>query len=349
MQSEILAKVIRGETVESVHRGHLIVVDGAGETVFSLGDPETVAFWRSSAKPFQAIPFLTSGAADKFNFTEREIALACGSHSGERVHTETTARMLERINLNETDLRCGAHLPFDEKRSEEMIRAGEKPTQLHNNCSGKHAAMLAFCRDENLDLQNYERIEHPLQEEILETVSLFTDVAVDEIKLGIDGCAAPNFAVPVSAMARAFAKLVAPPDDFDEATKKACARIVAAMLDFPEMIGGTERLDTMLMREGKGKLISKIGAEGVYSAGVLPSADFPKGLGIAVKIEDGDDKRARAVVLIELLRRLGIFSAETLRKFSPLPIKNHRGETVGETRANFKLELKQSGQNRQDF
>ncbi len=337
MNSEILAKVIRGETVESVHRGHLIVVDGAGETVLSLGNPEAIAFWRSSAKPFQAIPFLTGGAADKFDFTEQEIALACGSHSGERVHTETAARMLEKINLTEADLRCGAHLPFDEKRAEEMIRAGEKPTQLHNNCSGKHAAMLAFCRDKNLDLPTYENIEHPLQQAILQTISLFTDAPVNEIKLGIDGCAAPNFAVPVAAMARAFARLVAPPESFDEATKKACQRIVAAMLDFPEMIGGTERLDTMLMRAGEGTLISKIGAEGVYSAGVLPSETYPNGLGIALKIEDGDDKRARAVVLIELLRQLGIFSAETLREFSPLPIKNRRGETVGETIANFNI------------
>lgn len=337
MQSEILAEVIRGETVESVHRGNLIVVDGAGETLFSLGNPETVAFWRSSAKPFQAIPFLTSGAADKFNFTEKEIALACGSHSGERMHTETAARMLEKIGLSEADLLCGTHLPFDEKRAEEMIRNGETPTQLHNNCSGKHAAMLAVCRDKDFDLKTYERIEHPLQKEILETIALFTDVPVDEIKLGIDGCAAPNFAVPVAAMARAFVKLVAPPENFDKKIKDTCKRIVAAMLDFPEMIGGTTRLDTMLMQAGNGKLISKIGAEGVYSAGVLPSEKYPKGLGIAVKIEDGDDKRARAVVLIELLRQLGIFDAETLREFSPLPIKNRRGDTVGETRARFDL------------
>lgn len=339
MKSEILAEVIRGETIESVHRGHLIVVDGTGATVFSIGNPEAIAFWRSSAKPFQAIPFLTGGAADKFEFTEREIALACGSHSGERIHTETAARMLERIDLSEADLRCGAHLPFDERRAEEMIRANEEPTQLHNNCSGKHAAMLAFCRDGNLDLRTYELIEHPLQKAILSVVSQFTDVSVNDIKLGIDGCAAPNFAVPVSAMARAFARLVAPPDDFDEATKRACPRIVKAMLDFPEMIGGTTRLDTMLMQAGNGKLISKIGAEGVYSAGVLPSETYPKGLGIAVKIEDGDDKRARAVVLIELLRQLGIFDAETLREFSPLPITNRRGATVGETRASFDLQI----------
>ena len=337
MESEILAEVVRGETVESIHRGHLIVVDGAGETLCSLGNPETVTFWRSSAKAFQAIPFLRNGAADAFGYTEKEIALACGSHSGERIHTETARQMLEKIGLSETDLQCGAHLPFDEKRAAEMLKAGEEPTQLHNNCSGKHAAMLAFCVHANIDIATYEQLEHPLQQAILECVAEFTDVPAGAIKIGIDGCAAPNFAVPVSAMAKAFARLVVPPPDYDEATKIACRRIVSAMLDFPEMIGGTERLDTMLMREAHGRLISKIGAEGVYSAAVLPSEKYPKGLGIALKIEDGDDKRARAVVLIELLRQLGIFGEETLKEYSPLPIKNRRGNWVGETRACFDL------------
>ncbi len=339
MQSEILAKVIRGETVESLHRGHLIIVDGDGETVFSLGDPETVTFWRSSAKSFQAIPFLESGAADRFGFSEKEIALACGSHSGERMHTETAAAMLAEIGLSEADLRCGVQLPFDEKRAAEMTRKGETPTQLHNNCSGKHAAMLAFCVNANADITTYEQLEHPLQRAILQTVAEFTDVPVSEIKLGIDGCAAPNFAVPVSAMAKAFVRLVNPPDAFDETTKKACRTIVSAMLEHPEMIGGTDRLDTMLMREGSGKLISKIGAEGVYSAAILPSKQYPKGLGIALKIEDGDDKRARAVVLVELLRQLGIFDAGALKEFSPLPIKNRRGDWVGETRASFDCQI----------
>lgn len=337
MESKILAQVVRGETVESIHRGHLIVVDGDGETLYSLGNPATVTFWRSSAKAFQAIPFLESGAADEFGYTADEIALACGSHSGERMHTKTAARMLGKIELNEKDLRCGAHLPFDEKRAAEMIHAGETPTQLHNNCSGKHAAMLAFCVKTNADIKTYEQLEHPLQKAILETVARFTDVPVEAIKIGIDGCAAPNFAVPVSAMAKAFARLVNPPENHDEAMKNACREIVAAMLEYPEMIGGTDRLDTMLMREGNGNVISKIGAEGVYSAGVLPCEQYPKGLGIALKIEDGDDKRARAVVLIELLRQLGIFKTETLKEFSPLPIKNRRGDWVGETRANFNI------------
>jgi len=339
MESEILAKVIRGETIESIHRGHLIVVDGAGETLFALGNPGSVTFFRSSSKPFQAFPYLSSGAADGFGFPENEIALACGSHSGEKYHVETSGKMLDRIGLNASDLRCGAHLPFDEQRAEEMLRSGEKPTTLHNNCSGKHAAMLAVAKHTGADLTNYERLENPVQQEILKVVSKFTGVPEDDIKLGIDGCAAPNFALPVAAMARSFARLVFPPEAFDAETREACRRIVSAMISHPEMIGGSGRLDTLLMRAANRELISKIGADGVYVAGVLPSPRWKKGLGIAFKIEDGDDKRARAVVAVELLRQLGIFQPETLKELSPLPIKNRRGDIVGKVEASFNLNL----------
>ncbi len=337
MQAEILAKVIRGETVESIHRGHLVVVSGAGETLFALGNPETVTFWRSSAKSIQAVPFLKNAAAEAFEFSEKEIALACGSHSGEEIHVRVAAQMLEKIGLSEADLRCGVHLPFDEKRAEEMIRSGEQPNQLHNNCSGKHAAMLALAKHTGADLQTYDSPEHPVQQAILDCVAEFSDVPRDEIKIGIDGCAAPNFALPIRAMALSFARLVLPPVSFNDETKEACRRIVSATVSHPEMIGGSGRLDTLIMRAAGGKLVSKIGAEGVYSAGVLPSAQYKTGLGIAFKIEDGDDKRARAVVLIELLRQLDIFDAEILKEFSPLAIKNRRGDTVGSVEASFRI------------
>jgi L-asparaginase II len=224
-----------------------------------------------------------------------------------------------------------------------MIRAGENPTQLHNNCSGKHAAMLAFARHIGADLKDYERLEHPVQQAILECVAEFTDVPVDAIKISIDGCVAPNFAVPVRAMAAAFAKLVRPPKSFDAETREACRRVVSAMMSQPEMIGGTGRLDTLIMQSLRGRIVSKIGAEGVYSAGVLPSPKWKTGLGIALKIEDGDDKRARAVVLIEVLRQLGILddsNDEKLREYSPLRIKNRQGESVGQVIAGFDLNLR---------
>ena len=337
MESEILAKVIRGETVESVHRGHLIVVDGEGQTIFSLGNPETVTFFRSSAKPFQTMPFLTSGAASAFGFSEKEIALACGSHSGEKMHVEIVEQMLEKIGLSEADLRCGAHLPFNEKRAEEMIRNGEQPTQLHNNCSGKHSAMLAFAKHCGADLKTYDLLENPIQKAILQCVSDFTDIPPDEIKIGIDGCAAPNFAVPISAMAKSFARLVFQPQDFAGETREACQRIVSAMMNYAEMIGGTERLDTVIMETRRGQIISKVGADGVYVAGVLPSPKWKTGLGIAFKIEDGDDKRARPVVAVELLRQLEILDSESLKDISPMAITNRRDDLVGEIVPSFKL------------
>lgn len=333
MQSEILAKVIRGDTVESIHRGHLIVLDGDGNTIASLGDPETVTFLRSSAKPFQALPLIMSGAAEAFGFTEDELALATASHSGEKMHVEIAAGMLAKIGLSESDLHCGSHFPFYEPEAERMMRNNESATQLHNNCSGKHIGMLALAKHQGADIRTYEHPDHPVQQAILEAVSIFAEVPINELKIGIDGCAAPNFAMSVSAMARSFINLVVPPESFDENLREACRRIVSAMLKFPELIGGTERLDTMLMRAAPGKLISKVGADGVWLCGVLPNASFPKGLGIALKIEDGDDKRARPVVAVKILRQLGILSDDDLKDISPMMIKNRRGDVVGKVSA----------------
>jgi L-asparaginase II len=329
MNSEILAKVIRGETVESIHRGHLMVVDGEGSVIMSLGKPETVTFFRSAAKPFQAIPFITSGAADRFGFPETEVALACASHSGEKVHVELAAEMLARIGLGETDLKCGAHLPFHDPTAKEMIRTGEWPTQLHNNCSGKHAAMLAFAVHIGADIKTYEHFEHPIQQKILECVAEFTGIPKEQINPGVDGCAAPNFALPVSAMARSFARLVHPPDSIDEDTRRACRRVVSVMSDNPHLIGGTDRLDTLVMEAARCPMISKVGAEGVYLAAVVLSDRWKTGLGIAFKIEDGEDNRARPVVAVELLRRLGILDKTDLTEISPMPVKNRRGDIVG--------------------
>jgi L-asparaginase II len=333
MGPEILAKVIRGETVESIHRGHLFIQDGSGETIASIGDPETVTYFRSSAKPFQALPFITSGAADSFGFSEEEIAMACASHSGEKTHVRAVAQMLEKTDLSEVYLRCGAHLPFYEKEAERMIREGEPATQLHNNCSGKHAAMLAFAKHIGADLTTYEHPENPVQQAIFDTVELFTEIPRDEIAIGIDGCAAPNFAVPVSAMAKSFANLMRPPESFGEEMRVACSRVVSAMTKFPELIGGSERLDTMLMKAAPGQIISKVGADGVWLCGVLPNEKWPHGLAIALKIEDGDDKRARPVVAVHVLRQLGVFSSDDLPEVSPMPITNRRGDVVGRVEA----------------
>ncbi|MEO8649936.1 MAG: asparaginase, partial [Acidobacteriota bacterium] len=239
MESVVLARVVRGDTVESVHRGHLFIEDCSGKTIYRLGNPEAIAFVRSASKPLQAIPFLTSGAADAFGYSDEEIATACASHSGEKIHVRVVAQMLEKAGLSEAYLRCGVHLPFNDKEAERMIREGEPATQLHNNCSGKHAAMLALAKHVGSDLAAYEQPEHPVQQAIFGVISQFSEIAAGDIAIGIDGCAAPNFAMPVSAMARSFANLIAPPESFDEVTRGACDRIVSSMVRFPELIGGT--------------------------------------------------------------------------------------------------------------
>ncbi len=337
---EILAKVMRGGTLESVHRGMLIVIEGDGEKVAEIGDSSAVTFWRSAAKALQAIPMITSGAADAFGFTEKEIALACGSHSGEKFHTETARQMLEKIGLSEKSLCCGLQTPFDKLTAKAMIKADEKPTQLHNNCSGKHIGMLAFAKHIGANLKTYLDLENPVQKMILETVSIFTEIPFDEIKLGIDGCSAPNFAVPLDSMALAFAKLINPPPRFSDDLKNACERIVSAKIKYPEMVGGSDRLDTQIMQTLKGKIICKVGAEGVWSAGILPCEKWRKGLGIALKIEDGDDDRARPVVAVELLRQLGIMTdeaEENLKELSPMILKNRMDLEVGEVVADFEI------------
>ncbi len=329
MASKVLATVYRGDVIESVHRGHLVVIDGSGEVVRSIGDPKMMTFTRSAAKPFQAIPLITSGAADAFGFSEEETALACASHSGESRHVRIAQLMIERIELTEAHLRCGTHLPFYEKEAERMQRAGEYPTQFHNNCSGKHAGMLAVAKHIGAELATYDELDNPVQQAILHAVADVTDVPAAKIRTAVDGCAAPNFAMPLVAMAKGFLNLIAPSGELDAATRSACERVAAAMRKFPELIGGSERLDTMLMQAAEGRIISKVGAEGVWLCGVFPTETYPTGLAVALKIEDGDDRRARPVVSVALLKQLGLLSDDALTELSPMSIKNRRGNPTG--------------------
>lgn len=342
--SHILAEVWRGPIVESLHRGHLIVVDGDGNVVASLGEPDTVTFLRSAAKPFQAIPFITSGACERFGFSEKELALACASHNSEPEHIETARTMLRKINLDESNLKCGAHEPLGEEAAKLLRKSNGQPTKIYNNCSGKHAAMLAQAIHLNAPVDTYNEIENPVQQEITKVVSVFSSVPIEEIAFGVDGCSAAIFGISIKAMATMYSRLVFPPKDFDVDTREACRRVVAAMSTYPEMIGGSlsARLDTEVMRVLRGCIVSKVGAEGVYTAGVLPCKRWKRGLGIAFKIEDGDDKRARPVVVIEMLRQLGILNDDAykeLKQFAQLSIFNHAKEVVGEVRANFNLGL----------
>jgi L-asparaginase II len=236
--------------------------------------------------------------------------------------------MLEKTGSRESDLRCGAHLPFNEQASEAILRAGEAPSQLHNNCSGKHTAMLAFAKHIDADTANYEHKEHRIQKRILKCMADFAEMPEDAIAVAIDGCAAPNFAVPVRAMATSFVNLVRPVK-LHETIAAAATRATSAMMAYPELIGGTSRLDTMLMQAAPGRIVSKVGADGVWCCGVLPNTQYPTGLGIALKVADGDDHRGRPVIALSILKQLGMLHSEALPELSPMAIKNRRGDTVG--------------------
>lgn len=338
---EPLVQVRRGGVTESRHRGHIVAVEPDGNIVAFLGGPETVTYLRSSAKPHQAIPLVASGAADRFGFNEKEIALACASHSGETIHAEVAASMLKKIGLPPEALKCGTHEPFSPDVTRELRERGEKPNVFQNNCSGKHAAMLALALHLGAPIETYDLADNPVQLAIGEIVSQFSDIAIEDIAVGVDGCGVPVFGITVKAMAMMYARLVSTPASYENNIKDACARIVASATKHPELIGGSsDRLDTEIMRAAPGKLISKVGAEGVYTVGVLPSADWPKGLGIALKIEDGDDLRARPTVVIESLRQLGILGDESLEavaRYAFFPVRNRRGDVVGEVTADFEL------------
>ena len=343
-----LVEVWRGPIIESRHRGHVIAVDGEGKTLAALGNPETVTYLRSSSKAFQTIPLIASGAADRFGFTDKEIAIACGSHSGEEVHVETVRSMLGKIGLGESALKCGIHEPFSAEVVRKLAKNRQQPSVLQNNCSGKHAGMLALARHVGAPTETYDQPTNPAQQRIAETVSRFSSVSPEDIETGVDGCGVPVFGISVRAMALMYARLMQPPTDFDSSIRDACRRIVDAMIRFPEMVGGSkDRLDTELIRAGKGRLISKIGAEGVYTVGVLPCPEWPNGFGFALKIEDGDDRRARPPAVIEALRQFRVLQeAElaALSSYSPTPINNRRGERVGEARAAFTLDIMNNGQ-----
>jgi L-asparaginase II len=339
--AEPLVEVKRGSITESRHRGHIVVVEPDGNVIASLGALQTVTFLRSSAKPLQALPLLVSGAADRFGFTDREVALACGSHNGESIHTDIAASMLRKIGLGPEALKCGAHEPYGAEAAIELRVKGEQPNVLHNNCSGKHAGMLAVAMHLGAPIDNYDSPENPVQKLIAGTVSQFTSVAVTDMAVGVDGCGAPIFGVTIKAMALAYARLSSPLASFEKPMQDACKRIVRVMSAYPELIGGTsDRLDTEIMRAAPRRVISKVGAEGVYTAGIPPCEEWPQGLGLALKIEDGDDKRARPTVVIESLRQLGVLrddSLEAVARYAFFPVKNRRGEVVGEITSSFGL------------
>lgn len=317
----------RGDLAESEHQVRVAVWKD-GRIVHAAGDVDRPVYLRSSAKPLQALASVVTGAADRFAMTDAELSLACGSHGGEPFHVETAAGLLNRIGLGPEHLLCGAHPPSYDPAARDLLVRGEKPTNLHNNCSGKHSNMLAACVAMGWPVEEYVAFDHPLQRLNVEHVAAFAGIRPREVTLGIDGCSAPNFAVPLTASARAFALWATPSraTGIPDAARDAATRIRAAVAARPEMIGGTKRVDSDLVRVTGGRVIAKMGAEGVWCLAVTGAE-----IGIAIKAEDGSSRGAYPVGLA-VLRTLGVISDadwdQLVQYHDPL-LRNHRRLVVG--------------------
>jgi len=331
-QSVSIARVYRGNAVESVHWGSIAVVNAEGRLMYRVGDPYVSTFTRSSAKPFQAIAVIESGAAKKYGFTTKELAIMCGSHSGERSHVETVAGILEKIGLNESHLQCGIHVPHRYMAVNMTPEPGVLFSQLEHNCSGKHAGMLAVAVHKGYSLEDYLALDHPVQLMIRKATSEICNCPEEKISLGIDGCSAPNFAMPLYNMALGYARLVTP-NSVPKEKALVYGAIYRAMMEYPEMVGGTARFDTIIAKSPGEPLVSKAGAEAVHCF-----AFVDRHLGAAIKITDGA-RRALYPVAIEFLYKMGMRSKTALFADFHRPIvTNWRDIEVGHIEPGFQIE-----------
>jgi L-asparaginase II len=345
-----ILELIRGGIVESTHYGSIAIVDASGKLLCSYGDPTAVAFLRSSAKPFQALPFIERGGAEHFNYTQSEIALSCASHETAQIHLDTVKAMQSKIGIEERYLQCGPHMPGDAENLRKAIKLDIVPTPNFNNCSGKHTSMLAHAKMRGLPLENYLANDHPIQQDILNTLSEMCSIEKEKIILGIDGCSAPNFALPLYNAALGMARMC-DPRDLPEARRVACGKITSAMAAHPEMVSNYGEFDCELMQIAAGKVITKRGAEGFQIMGLMPGVHGELGVGIAFKITDGDAAhfgddlesraRVRPATTLEILRQLKALTdaqLQALAKFGPKKVlKNYAGLVTGESHPAFEL------------
>jgi L-asparaginase II len=321
-----LVRVERGGVEEGIHLGHVAVVDAHGRIHGSLGDPQHVTYFRSCAKPFQAIGSLGTGIAARYALGTEHVAIMAASHNGEPRHVEIVRDVLRRTGIDESALQCGAHWPYYEPAATVVRREMDEPLAVFNNCSGKHAGMLAAARALDAPLETYLDAAHPVQQRIREVIEAFTRCPAANIQYGIDGCSAPNAAVPLAAMARSFAGLVSSSDEIPRT-------VVAAMVEQPFLIGGTDRFDTRLMEVTEGRLLAKGGAAGAHC-----TADRRSKQGLAVKLDSGDGTWT-AVAVMAALERLGWLDEgerEALSTFARPTLRNHKRLAVGTVRPVFR-------------
>ena len=315
----------RGGVVESRHRVHAAVVGADDRLAAAAGDPQLVTYWRSCAKPFQVIPLVASGGFDRAGWGDDQLALACASHGGEPEHVSLAASMLSDLGLEEGDLACGPHEPLAARGAKLVRESGVRPTRLHNNCSGKHAALLARATTAGWATVGYERADHPVQHGVLATISRWAGLPVAAIARAVDGCGVVVFGLPLVNMAAAYARLAGAVRRGEELPRQ----IVHAMTSRPFLVGGTDRFDSVLIEETRGRVLAKVGAEGVHTVAALDL-----GLGIAVKAEDGA-QRAQYPAVLRALQLVGALPdplPARLAEFIRRPVRNTRGEVVGEVR-----------------
>jgi L-asparaginase II len=335
--------IVRGGVVESVHYGSIAVVNSSGKLVAWYGNPSTISFFRSSAKPLQAISLIEMGGVDRFSMTGEEIAITCASHSSTDLHLKTIYQFQKKIGVTESDLRCCTHQPSNQFVRAKLRDQGLSPTQNHHNCSGKHTGMLGLAAIMNVSAKDYIAPDHPIQKQILTVMAEMCGLETSEIKLGIDGCSVPTFAMPLFNAALGWARLV-DPQDLPDSRKIACQVITQAMVENPYFVAGPGRFDTRLMEAGEKRIISKAGAESYQTAGLFPDPQTTDtyGYGIALKISDGDQgKRARKAVMIEILRQLKILSSEQISKLEDIgPYQEYSNQcqrVIGEGKPCFQL------------
>jgi L-asparaginase II len=326
----ILVEVTRGPIVESRHAGAIAVSDANGNLVLSLGNVERPIYPRSAVKGMQAIQLVESGAADTFGLNDDELAVACASHSGDAVHLDAVRGLLAKAHLDESYLACGAHWPVSEETTRSLMRAGRRPQAVHNNCSGKHAGMLAAAVKLGLEPRGYERPDHPLQVMIARIISETCGIGLERTRMGVDGCSVPTWALPLGALARGFARL-GTGEGLAPHRANAARRLVSACFASPVLVAGEGRFDTIVMAALAPAIFVKGGAEGVHCA-ALPEL----GLGVAIKIDDGA-KRAAERTLSEVLVALVPRASRVLAGQLHGEVLNWRGLSVGRVLASETL------------
>ncbi len=312
MRFDLEVVVRRGSIVESRHRLQCAAVDAQGALVAGTQHPDLVTTFRSSAKPFQLLPLVERGHADRFGFSDEQLAVMAASHTGSRHHVELVVGILARIGLGPEHLACGFHDPEDAASREDLQRGGLPRTALYNNCSGKHAGQLALCVAEGWPVGDYHLPSHPAQKLVRETIADACGVPAASLEAGVDGCSLPVFALPLSAMARAYAVLASARPDAPDARTRALARIARAMGAHPVAVGGDGRASTVIMQATGGRIVAKGGAEGLLLLALLD-----RGLGCAIKCEDGTS-RAVAPASVAVLEHLGALPAGEDAALAPL-------------------------------